>query len=82
MFYPGYGSRGEPHGGWYHKYKESSWDTIEHLGKYYQIACRYLRRLYKWSPQVLDDIYLSRFIRIFDEAIEDNEKNDLDEDDL
>ena len=60
---------------------ERAWETLEILGEAYNFLCRQLRKVYKWSPDVMDKLELSRLNKIYNEAVEDAPKqNDFDDD--
>jgi hypothetical protein len=52
-----------------------SWSILELLEEYYDIICSYLRRSFKWSPSEMDNMPLKRLLKIYDETIEEDEKN-------
>lgn len=47
--------------------------TLDSLAEYYYSACRAFRKIYKWPPQITDDLELRRIVRILEETIEDNQ---------
>lgn len=55
---------------------------MQTLGEAYHVRYRVLRNKYKWPPEVTDRMDLGRMWRIFEETIDDNEKDGIDEDDL
>jgi hypothetical protein len=74
FWYPSIGNKGYPYTTWEYKQKEWSWNTLENLELIYNNIYRYLRRTYKWSPDVVDKIELTRLFRIYDETVEDSKK--------
>lgn len=56
------------------------WETLEKIGDYYHNIYRALRNKYKWSPSEVDKLPLDRILRIFDETIEDHQKESIEED--
>ncbi len=55
---------------------DMSWDIIlEILDGYYENICSFLRQKYKWPSSEMDNLSLSRLLKIYEEAVEENEKN-------
>jgi hypothetical protein len=52
------------------------------LGLYYRSIYRAIRKVYKWSPDVVDKLSINRLLTIFEEIEEDAPKQEIDEDDL
>ena len=55
------------------------------LSKWYSNVYRQFRKIYKWSPDVSDNIPLRRITKIFDEMLEDQpdpKKGGISEDDF
>jgi len=84
IFYPSFGNKNYPYTGWRYKNKFAAWDTLEIVAKKYHAMYRAFRNKYKWPPQIVDELDINRILRIFNELVEDAEKqNDsIDEDDL
>lgn len=51
--------------------------TLSVLGSMYIAWCRLLRNLYKWSPEVIEKMPISRIVNLVEESIEDNEKGKI-----
>lgn len=81
FWYPSIGNKGYPYTTWEFKYKESAWLTLDYLVSIYNSIYRLLRRTYKWPPDVVDNIELSRLFRIYDEAVEDSKQRKNEEED-
>ena len=75
-FYPSIGIKGYPYTGWEYKYKEYAWNTLGDLGEVYHRIYRFLRERYKWSPEIADNLTITRLLRIYNEAVEDAPKNE------
>jgi hypothetical protein len=75
IWYPSIGNEGYPYSPWYMKRWDFSWDVLELLEEYYEGMCSYLRRSFKWSPSEMDDMPLKRLLKIYDETVEEDERN-------
>ena len=64
--------------------RESSWDTLTSLSRWYNGVSRGLRRSYKWDPSIIDAIPVDRLVKIYDEMIDDFEqrKSEFNEEDF
>lgn len=52
-----------------------SWGIIlEVIEEYYDSMCSFLRQTYKWPVSEMDNLSLSRLLKIYEEAIEENQK--------
>lgn len=70
-WYPSIGNKEYPYTDWQHKHKEWAWTTLEILAEAYHGICKVLRKQYKWSPLITDNISIQRLQRIYDETLED-----------
>lgn|GEM_PF-2041155 len=76
LWYPSIGNEGYPYSPWDMKKWEMTWDiTLGLIEEYYENVCSYLRQVYKWPVSEMDNLSLSRLLKIYEEAVEENEKN-------
>ena len=76
IWYPSIGNLNYPYEEWQYKRSEYVFYLLNEWVEYYKIFYRGLRNIYKWSPQVVDDIELKRLLEICQETIEDNKIED------
>ena len=53
---------------------ENAWDHLIGLAEAYHLMCRVFRNVYKWPPQVIDEIEVWKLIRIYEETKEDQKE--------
>lgn len=74
LWYPSIGSKGYPYSLWETRRWDTSLSLLAVLEEYYEDICSFLRRMYKWSPAEMDEMPLSRLLKIYEEAVEENDK--------
>jgi hypothetical protein len=74
FWYPSFGNKGYPYSHWEFKRDWSIVDTLKFVGEIYNGMYRVLRISYKWSPDVVDKIDIYRYIKIYNECVEEAEK--------
>ena len=56
------------------------WNFLGDLAEIYFSMNRILRNKYRWSPSEIDCLPIDRMIRIVNETIEDNKKDNVNDD--
>lgn len=74
MWYPSLCNKGYPYSHWSFKHEFAVYETLRTLGEAYHGIYRLLRYMYKWPPVVVDEIEISRLMRIHKECTEEIEE--------
>lgn len=54
--------------------RESAWETIGFLSKWYDVVCHDFIRHYKWNPIVIDSLPVNRLVKIHNDLMDDLER--------
>jgi hypothetical protein len=78
IFYPSIGNEEYPYTDWKTKRKDYSWNLLENIGETYHNICRGFRNKWNWHPEQCDILSIPRITRIYNELLEDIEKEQAD----